>query len=576
MMKFIRNFKKVYKYAYGYRRYIVLYFIMSIIISFLGVIGPIVSARQLVHFTSGFWDKVIFCSLFLFLIDMFDSVISFFNGIVSAKFSKKVISRIQIELGREILKIQLEDIDKHSNGLFIQRLTRDTSEISSIFTFGIIVFSHVIRELGVLIVIFTINIWLGFFFLLFFCVFLFLQRIRIKKIDKKDKELRDQREKTSGFTTELIRGIRDIKMLNAEESFMKNVCDNINSLNEKDYDISYVSRIFGLINSVVRYLFQLLLVILIILCVKNGIFEIAMGIVIFNYRYDVLGLVHSLNGLLDFVRNFNLSCTRVFSLFDGDEFKKETFGSKHLEKVKGNFSFKDVCFGYDTEKLVLNHISFEIKANEMVAFVGKSGVGKSTIFSLLCKLYDADSGEIKIDGVDINELDKDSIRGNITIINQNPYIFNMSIRDNLRIVKDDMTEEEMVRACRLSCLDEFISTLKDGYDTVIGEGGVNLSGGQRQRLAIARAFVQKTEIILFDEATSALDNETQSSIQMAIDNMRKDYTILIIAHRLSTVIDSDRILFIDEGKVVDSGSHSELMKRNKDYRNLYEKERVIQ
>lgn len=208
----------------------------------------------------------------------------------------------------------------------------------------------------------------------------------------------------------------------------------------------------------------------------------------------------------------------------------------------------------------------------MVGFVGKSGVGKSTIFSLLCRLYDVDSGSITIDGVDIVSLDKDSIRGNITIISQNPYIFNMSIRDNLKIVKENLTEEEMIEACRLACLDEFISTLKDGYDTMIGEGGVNLSGGQKQRLAIARAFVQETEIILFDEATSALDNETQANIQKAIMNMKKDYTILIIAHRLSTIVNCDRILFIDKGKVIDSGTHEELLRKNKDYKKLYERE----
>ena len=177
-----------------------------------------------------------------------------------------------------------------------------------------------------------------------------------------------------------------------------------------------------------------------------------------------------------------------------------------------------------------------------------------------------------IDGININDLDKESIRNNITVISQNPYIFHMSIRDNLKIVKNDLTDEEMIKACKLACLDEFISTLKDGYDTIIGEGGVNLSGGQKQRLAIARAFIQKTEIILFDEATSALDNETQNNIQKAIANLHKDYTILIIAHRLSTIINCDRILFMENGKIVDEGTHSELLKHNKDYKSLYQYE----
>ena len=151
-----------------------------------------------------------------------------------------------------------------------------------------------------------------------------------------------------------------------------------------------------------------------------------------------------------------------------------------------------------------------------------------------------------------------------------PYIFNMTIKENLTIVKENLTNKEMVEACRLACLDEFINTLPDKYDTLVGESGVTLSGGQRQRLAIARALVKKTEIILFDEATSALDNETQKSIQQAINNMKKEYTILIIAHRLSTVINADRIILIDDGKIVAEGPHEELMKKSSEYKKLYE------
>ena len=187
-------------------------------------------------------------------------------------------------------------------------------------------------------------------------------------------------------------------------------------------------------------------------------------------------------------------------------------------------------------------------------------------------MYDVDNGKIKIDGIDINELDKDSIRGNITVISQDPYIFNMTIRENFKIVKSNLTEEEMIEACHIACLDEYIESLPNKYDTLIGEGGVNLSGGQKQRLAIARALIQKTKIILFDEATSALDNETQSKIQKAIENMNGDYTILIIAHRLSTIKNSSRILYLEDGKILAEGSHDYLLKNCSEYKKLYESE----
>ena len=187
-------------------------------------------------------------------------------------------------------------------------------------------------------------------------------------------------------------------------------------------------------------------------------------------------------------------------------------------------------------------------------------------------MYDVDSGKILIDDQDITKLDKDTIRGNITIIGQSPYIFNMTIKENLQLVKNDLTDEEMKEACRLACLDRFIDSLENKYDTIIGEGGVNLSGGQRQRLAIARALIQKTEIILFDEATSALDNETQYEIQKAIENMEGEYTILIIAHRLSTIKKANKIFYLEKGKIIDSGSHEYLIENCSSYKHLYETE----
>lgn len=198
--------------------------------------------------------------------------------------------------------------------------------------------------------------------------------------------------------------------------------------------------------------------------------------------------------------------------------------------------------------------------------------GKTTIFNLLCKLYEVKSGEILIENENINELNRDAIRGNITIINQEPYIFNLSIRDNLKLVKNDLTDSEMIEACKIACLNEFIQTLPNKYDTILGENGVVLSGGQKQRLAIARAFVQKTKIILFDEATSSLDNETQAEIQQAITNLKDEYTILIIAHRLSTIINCDKIMILEDGKINDSGTHEELLNRNNIYQTLYQTE----
>lgn len=361
-------------------------------------------------------------------------------------------------------------------------------------------------------------------------------------------------------------------MLNAENSFIKELDSKIIDLNNEKYKMDEKNRNYILLSATLSDIFSTGNIILSVFLITQNLLSIPNALVINNYLGRLTSIIYFVSQFLEKVKDFNLSSERVFAIMDSKEFGKEKFGKKHIDKVNGDFEFKNVTFTYANGHKVIDNMNFKIKANSTVAFVGKSGSGKTTVFNLLCKMYNIDSGKITIDGIDIKELDKDSIRGNITIISQNPYIFNLSIRDNLRLVKENITDEEMIEACKTACLEDFIKSLPDGYDTIIGEGGINLSGGERQRLAIARALVQKTEIILFDEATSALDNETQANIKKAIDNMKNEYTILIIAHRLSTVIDCDRILFLDEGKIKAEGTHKELLRTCKNYRNLYEAE----
>jgi ABC-type multidrug transport system fused ATPase/permease subunit len=398
-----------------------------------------------------------------------------------------------------------------------------------------------------------------------------LQRKKTHEEKIRDKVYRKKNEKITGLVGELVRGARDIKMLNSENDFLDELNKKIKETNEERYIMN--RKTFGYSFKIVftKDIEKLLLLIMLILQMKYGMIIPAMALVVYNYANSLGSSTNTLDQIFELIRDFNLSSERIKEIMDDNKFKKEKFGTKHLKKVKGNFEFENVSFGYN-DKLILKDLSFKIKENETVAFVGKSGAGKTTIFNLLCKMYDINEGTITIDGININDLDKDSIRGNITIISQNPYIFNMSIKDNLRLVKKDLTDKEMIKACEIACLDEFINELPDKYDTIIGEGGVNLSGGQKQRLAIARALVQKTEIILFDEATSALDNITQEKITSALNNMKNEYTILIIAHRLSTIQNADRILYIEDGKIQKEGTHKYLLENCKEYKELYETE----
>lgn len=566
------NLKTAWIYARNQKKRLILYVLCNVVVIIISILVPILSARVIVDLTSNKFYQVLFISFILLLVELSRNILHYLVRYFSQVIYRETFTKIQSKLGSEILKLENQCIDRNSSGVFIQRLTNDTSKIAEIFSVLNRYLTKIITNIGIFGAVFMIN-KVAFCYLLIMVLTIYLvEDKRVTLFNEQDKTFRKKSEKVSGFVSELVRGVRDIKMLNAEDSFMKELNKEVVDLNEQRYQMSSTDRNYSLLRDVFVDIFDTGMIFLLIFLIIHQDLEIASALVIHNYMSRVTSIVEYASMLIEKVKDFNLSSSRIFDIIDSDKFVKETFGTKHLEKVEGDFEFKDVSFGYDDSKKVLNKLSFKVNANETVAFVGKSGAGKSTIFHLLCKMYDIEKGKITIDGVNIKELDRETIRGNITIINQNPYIFNLTIRDNLRLVKEDLTEDEMIEACKLACLDEFIEKLPNGYDTVVGEGGISLSGGQRQRLAIARAFVQKTEIILFDEATSALDNETQASIQKAIENLKKDYTILIIAHRLSTVINSDRIIFLNNGKIEAEGTHQELLKKNKNYKKLYEAE----
>ena len=566
------NLKKSFKYAKGARLMLFLYIIFGALLAFIGVIAPLLSAKELIYVTDGTLKKLVIIALCVFAVEISRNICRALSRITSRLFAREVMKHIQIDMAGEILKIKTADLDKKSSGVFISRLNTDSGKISDIFLKLNYDITDLISSIGVLVAIFFINkIVFCYFLVVVFIIFL-VKRKRIITYFIRDKKFRELREKVTGLTGELVRGVRDVKVLYAGKSFMKEIDERITEVNQERYKMDMVSIKYDLVSGSLQDLFDLLLILLCIYLFKQDGLSIANFVIIYMYRNRVMNFLTIVTDVMESLKDFNLSANRVFEILDGAVYRKETFGTRHIDKIKGDFEFKDVSFSYDDKQQVLDNISFKIKPNETVAFVGKSGVGKSTIFSLLAKMYDVDSGHIYIDDIDINELDEESIRNNLTIITQAPYIFNMSIKDNLRIVTDHLTNKEMKEACKMAKLDKFIESLPDKYDTIVGEGGLTLSGGQKQRLAIARAFVQKTKIILFDEATSALDNETQKGIQDAINNMKNKYTILIIAHRLSTVINADRILFVNYGKIVAEGTHRQLLRKSKEYKELYDLE----
>ena len=566
-----RNLKFVWKFSKSEKKRIIciVLFLMSDVV--LNLISPLVSARIIVELTSNKLKQFIFMGIVILILSLISNTIMVIRNRLFQKVYRNTYVKLQTELGSEILKLSNKTLEENSSGNFIQRLLVDTSTISAIFVDISLYLRNIIQNIGIIFMYFILCKPMFVFILIASTLRMLLETKRINIKNENDKEYRKLNDALTGFASEIVRGAEDIKMLNGEKSFIEELRSRFTALNEKKYNMNSTDLNYSLVKFYLSNFSYFIMICIVAYEIYTGSITIPVGVIIFNFGNRYNSLIDNINFMHETIKRFNLSATRIFDIFTANNYEKETFGDLHLDKVNGDFEFKNVSFKYK-RKNVLKNLSFKVNANETVAFVGKSGSGKTTIFNLLCKMYDNYKGTITIDGIDIKKLDKDSIRGNITIVSQNPYIFNMSIKDNLKLVKENLTNKEIKEAIRMAYLEDFIESLPDKYDTIVGEGGVNLSGGQKQRLAIARAFVQKTEIILFDEATSALDNVAQKAIKKAIDNLQKDYTILIIAHRLETIKNADRIMMLDGGKIIAEGSHEKLLKTCKEYKELYETE----
>lgn len=281
--------------------------------------------------------------------------------------------------------------------------------------------------------------------------------------------------------------------------------------------------------------------------------------------------IKTLGSTLTNMQTIFVAMSRVFELFDLQPEIKNKENAKELQEVKNDITFENVYFEYQENKPVLNNVSFEVKKGEIIALVGNSGGGKSTIVNLIPRFYDIKSGSIKIDGTDIREFTLTSLRSHISEVFQDNFLFSGTIRENILMGKKDATEDELQQAIHAAHLDDFINTLENGIDTTIGERGASLSGGQRQRVAIARAMIKNAPILILDEATSALDNKSEAIVQKALENLIKGRTVFVIAHRLSTIKNADKIAVINEGQLVEMGSHDDLMQiPNGQYKYLYE------
>ena len=571
MKKTINNLKFLWNYSNNSKHFFILVILLNIIKIIISILVPLYSAKLVLNLSNNELYRLLLIAFILLMLNSINSILNFIILKFNIKFSSEIYLNIEKDIIERIHILTNKTLDNTSTGTIIDRLDSDLDNISNIYFEILFKLTEFIKSIGIIIAIFIINPLVGIISILSLSIIFLIDNYQVYKVTNLIEDKNKKNEKFTETITEVIRGMRDIKMLNIEKNTINKLNNQVDNTISSELKINKTANTLGKLASLIDDLTTFFNISLYVFLISKGSLTITNALILYNYYSNISSFGGYIGQIMDNINKFNISSNRIKELFDNKKFTIESFGTKHIKKVKGKFEFKDVYFGYK-DKEVLKGVSFTVNPDETVAFVGKTGSGKTTIFNLLCKMYEVEKGEILIDNVNINELDKDTIRGNITVISQSPYIFNMSIKDNLKLVKPNLTNKEMKEALKTACLYDYVESLPDKYGTILGEGGVTLSGGQKQRLAIARALIQKTEIILFDEATSALDNETQEKITKAINNMKREYTILIIAHRLSTIINADKIFFLNNGVIECSGSHEYLLKHSKDYKKLYVKE----
>lgn len=504
--------------------------------------------------------------------------ISFCGAIqhIATSMLHKVESALTRKLGyftyKKALNLPAIAFERMSSGEIINRITNDADSISFAFGRLLNMFSSLVSALIIIVYVF-INSWvIGLEIILLLSILFLVIKKYSPKLKIVHKERKAEQDKFTSLSTESIRGIREIKTLGIKSSLIHDITDIIKLIYKKSEKEINIQKEFNIITRFLKTVLEVgVFVTCVILLYYNQItltFFIAMTYYVYRYMW----LIENINDLTQTYQKVAVAITRVNEILENKLYQDEYFGKEKIKNPQGIIKFENVVFSYPDESATLNDFSLTIEPNKKIAIVGKSGQGKSTLFNLITRIFDADKGIIKLDNINIKDLSEEELRKHISIIRQEPFIFNKSIKDNFILLNNKITLKEIRKYAKISYIDDYIMSLPKKYDTILGEGGINLSGGQKQRLAIARTLCKKSKVILFDEATSALDNESQQYIKEAIDNIVKDHTVVIVAHRLSTIVDADIIHIVDKGKLVASGKHEELLKTNEIYKTLYETE----
>lgn len=506
----------------------------------------------------GFFSLVIISTLAIYSFYVFGGKLEYQ---VSKEIRKSVFERIE--------KFSLTNIKKYETGELISRLTSDVQKLSEVFSWGVIDACH-----SIIVLLISISIMLYLSYTLTLMLFLILPAIYIvtvifqKNILKFQRKVRDYNSKIIRSYTESLSYIKTIKALGIEDKKKK----EFKAYNEKyrKYNLLsilisaiFVPTVMFVASIGVGFAFNFSSI-----SVMRNVMTYGAFLSFLTYSFQIFEPFKMLAQIFTDLKSAQASAERVFQiLYEEDEILEEEESDLDFE---GNIKFENVSFHYfDDDKLILKDFNFEIKNGESVAFIGSTGSGKSTIVNLICKFYNPTSGGIYLDGINYINIDKTCLYNNLGYVLQQPQLFSISIKENIKFGNENATDEEILKVCNLLGIDEFISKLPNGIDTVIGETGYNISGGQKQLISFARALIKNPKLLVLDEATSSIDTETEKIIQNKMKDILKGKTSIIVAHRLSTIKHCDKIVLIENGNILEQGTHLELLDKKGIYYKMY-------
>lgn len=512
-------------------------------------------------------SKIAIMTIALYVVS---SILSAFQGVIMAKISTSISYKLRNKINHKINLLPMKFFDTKTHGEVLSIITNDVDTFASSLEQSVsTIITSIATIIGVLIMMISINIPMTLVGLLIVPVCMYI----VNKIARHGQKYFFQQQEylgnINGHVEEVYGGHDIVKSFNAEDKVTK----EFNEINDKLYNSAWKSQFFGTsmfpITKFVGHLGYVCISILggyMVILEKIEVGEIQ------SFTQYIRRFTNSIDDLSQVANNIQsalAAAERVFDFLELEEEKEIQNYDLDIDQIKGNIEFKNVKFGYNPDKIIINDFSAKIKAGQKIAIVGPTGAGKTTIVKLLMRFYDLNSGTILIDGKDASKYNRHLIRSMFGMVLQDTWLFNGTINDNIRYGKLDATDLEIQEACKIANVDHFIRTLPEGYNLVLNEEADNISGGQKQLLTIARVILADPKILILDEATSSVDTRTEILIQEAMDKLMENRTSFIIAHRLSTIKNADLILAMNNGDIVEQGTHEELLKKNGFYANLY-------